>query len=568
MALTFFHLNQIPSMSAKEVLSHVTHVEAEELRQTPAPVVYQKLQLRRRSSSDRLDVITWEIWRDPGSKRFRHRVEDSQGRRILQVNTRKQVDRVTGSNIPSELIGGSGARKLNEAVPAAFSELGEVFSRYRANFEHPLSPDNFAAWAEAIPNRSEEALQAKLANGDEAFVLRVSGQGLVPQDGIMNAELTVRKRDWQPVEQRLQVKTADGTTSYILDKLAFKVVALNIAPSWIFAQPSMPVASARVAPVPLAIPVGQELATEDDLTATEVEVWYGLHSVGACLGRPMTVVRTGHKRLDVEGTVESEERKTQILAALRGIPHVTSNIRTVAESLAADLGDAGRLEANATVESRASLGPETSGQKMAAKDLLVQFFAEGDCAAAPTGQMDNCIRQKSAEISREALISSEAALSETFALRQLAEWYSSAQQTRLRVSGRRLVELMVRDHLAALRREWNRSRTLVTPALNSFLEDLSLASEADKGNVQSSARSADWVAVSQRLCSTIERTTNLMVGMFVETNLPVGDPKRAAAELLATMTSVDETLVNLEAEVASGFSDTSKVVTKSRPESE
>ena len=36
----------------------------------------------------------------------------------------------------------------------------------------------------------------------------------------------------------------------------------------------------------------------------EVEAWSNLHSMGACLGRPMAVVRIGQSRVEVQGIVE------------------------------------------------------------------------------------------------------------------------------------------------------------------------------------------------------------------------------------------------------------------------
>ena len=42
----------------------------------------------------------------------------------------------------------------------------------------------------------------------------------------------------------------------------------------------------------------------------------------------------GVGRIEVEGIVDTEERKAEVLRALRGIPHLTTEIRTVAEGAA------------------------------------------------------------------------------------------------------------------------------------------------------------------------------------------------------------------------------------------
>src|SRR5207344_1699896 len=83
--LVLLRLASAPTVSAKEILDRVRQTEAKELQQTSLPVFYEKLRLRRNSSSHHSDVVTWEIWRDTRNKRFRHKVEDSQGSRLLPV---------------------------------------------------------------------------------------------------------------------------------------------------------------------------------------------------------------------------------------------------------------------------------------------------------------------------------------------------------------------------------------------------------------------------------------------------------------------------------------------------
>lgn len=569
--LVFFRLTSAPPVSAKDVLDRVRQAEVEQLQHTLLPVVHEKLRLHRRSSSDRSEVVTWEIWRDTRSKRFRHRVEDSQGPRILPVNNRKQVEFESGrENRRSVPLIPQSTGAIESAVPAAFAELEQVFRSHRADFEQPLSPDSFEAWAHAIHGGSEQASQGRLANGDEVFVLRASGQGPFLQNSIMSAELTVRKRDWQPVEERLQVKTVDGTTNYTLGKVGFEVVALNLLPPSIFAESTMPATLIHPSAPPTAVPANanEELPPENDLIAAEIEAWYSLHSLGACLGRPMTVVRVGHSQVEVQGVVETEERKAQILGALREIPHVRPSIRTVAEARVTDSNQTVPPEPAATVESETGLASEALPRKLAAEDLLKQFFAVEVCVARPTAEKDRCIQQEIARVSQQVFLSSEAALAQAWALRQLAGWYSSVQQHRLRISSRSLVELMVRDHLTALHEAFGRSQTLLIPALDSFLEFPSLSSEPKEPEPSAApaAGSVDWIAASHRLWSTVERTTSLMRGMFVETNRPVTDTKGAAKELLSVMASLDTTFTKLEAEVAIEFSGVSKVVTRRKPE--
>ena len=278
-------------------------------------------------------------------------------------------------------------------------------------------------------------------------MLRASGKGPFPENSIMSAELTVRKRDWQPLEERLQLKTAEGTASYTLEKVAFEVIAFSLVPPSIFAEPAALVTTQHVIAPPLAILPKEEPLTASDLATAEVEAWYSLHSLGACLGRPVSVVRVDHSGVEVQGIVEKDEVKTEIVAALQRIPHLTFRIRTVAEDRAASSIQTGGRQPASTVESAPVLAAEGPPQKLAAEGLLEQFFATRDCAAGATAGEVECIQQKIAQLSQEVLTSSEAALAQAWALRQLGERYAVVRQDDLRVSSRRLLELMVQDHL-------------------------------------------------------------------------------------------------------------------------
>jgi len=446
--------------------------------------------------------------------------------------------------------------------------LEQIFGDYQVNFEHPLSAESFEALSHSMRNRSEEASRSMLTNGDEALVLRAFGQGPFLRNGLMDTELKVRKRDWQIVEQRLQVKTVDGTTNYTLERVAFEVIALNLVPPSIFAESTVPATVLRPVTPPTAIPAEEEQPTEGDLIAAEVEAWFSLHSMGACLGRPMRVVRIGQSRVEVQGVVENEETKAQILAALRRIPHVTCSIRTVAQEKVDDSTQIADHEPVATVEPGISLAFETLPRMLGAEQLLEQFFAKGDCASLSAEAKGTCIQQKIAKLSREVLITSEAALAQAWALRQLGEWYSSTRQCGLRISGRRLVELMVRDHLTALHQECGRSRTLIGPVLRSFLGNYSTSSgeiEPVPSVTQHAGRAADWVPATGRLCSAVEQTTDLVLGMFVNSNRPVAGAEAAARGLLATLAGLDATLTELEGDAALELSGASKAVATGKP---
>ena len=521
----FFRLNLTQPVSAKEVLFQVRQAEVRQMMQVPAPVIYEKLQLRR-SLGRHLETVTWEIWNDIRNDRLRQRV----------------------NAVPQD-------------VPALLEDFGEVFRNHQADPGRPLSPNNYEVWRDSIPQESEEVLDGTLSNGDKATILRVSGQGPFPPNGIVGAEFTVRAADWHPVGQRLLLRQRDQVVDYSLGEVAFNVMALSAVPPSIFADPApaptrishVPVR--RLMPVPVHVDLWPEeadlLPTAADLTAAEVEARYALHNVRACIGRPVEV-RLGIGRIEVEGVVDTEERKEEILLALRGIPHVIPEIRTVAEAANAEHVNGEGAAAN----SDQPTADELSAPKLAIEDLLRRYFSAGKCVG-PTSEQSACVQEAIAGLSREALAHSEATQGQAWALRRLVEWGPFLARHELRTSSERLLDLMVRDHIDALRSELEQWRARLKPVLSALSS--SDSSEIGAESTQTRDSSGDWVTLSLlRLCTTVEEAGNLTLGTFAETNRPVSQPEQAMKQLLSKLEGLNGGFSRLQADVSaelSGFSN-------------
>jgi hypothetical protein len=526
----FTRLN-VTQPSAKVVLSRVREAEAREMGQVLEPVIYEKLELRR-SSRSHLETVSWEIWNDTKNKRLRQRVN---------------------------------------ATPApVLEDYGEVFRSHRADVGWPLSPSNYEVWRGSILKESEEVLEGRLPNGDKATILKLSGQGPFPPDAIVGAEFTVRVADWHPVGERLLVQKRDEVVDYSLGEVAFDVMALSAVPASIFAVP-VP-ARVRVAYVPvrwlMPVPVHVDfwpeeadlLPTEADLTAAEVEARYALHSVKACIGRPITV-RVGVGRIEVEGIVETEERKDAVLMALRGIPHVGTEIRTVAEEAA--------REPFEKPESEQMAGPSgptdadvAATPKLAIEDLLKRYFGASRCAGSQGDVQSACVQQEIAGLSREALAHSEAAQAHAWALRRLVEWGPFLRRHELRTSSLRLLDLMVRDHMAGLRHDLEEWRAGLKPILSTLSRGDSSGRET--GPMQAKDEGGDWVTASLlRVCSDVEDAGNLTLGTFAETNRPVAQPELAMKDLLSKLDGLNGEFSELEADVRAELSGLSRTMVSS-----
>jgi hypothetical protein len=542
MVVVLVRLNLPQPVSAKEVLLQVRQAEARQMMQVAAPVIYEKLQLRRASGS-RLETATWEIWNDTGNNRVRQRLQDATGEvhGVLPLPIGSASDRM----LTLPLVG----------------ELGEMFRSHRADLGRPLSSTNYEVWRDSIRQESEEVLEGRLLNGDPATILRVSGQGPFPPGAIVGAEFTVRAADWHPVGQRLLVQKHEEVVDYSLGEVAFEVMALSAVPSSIFAERAparartLETAVRRLMPVPVHSDLwagdADLLPSEADLTAAEVEARYALHSVRACIGRPIAV-RVGIGRIEVEGVVDTKERKAEVLLALRGIPRVAAEIRSVAEVAGIPRGEGIPAPLD---EPPVGDAPKP---KLPAEDLLRRYFGAGKCAGRPSDTQSACVQEEIASLSREALAHSEGAQAHAWALRRLVEWGPFLERDELRTATRRLLEIMVRDHMDALRNELEQSHAQLKPILSALLGGES--SRKENQPIEMQDRRGDWVTESLLgLCTGVEDVVNLTLGTFAETNRPVGQPEQAMKDLLSELEGLNGGFPALEADIAtelSGFPKT------------
>src|SRR5713226_8732172 len=474
--VVFVRLNLPQPVSAKEILFQVRQAEARQMMQVSAPVIYEKFQLRR-SSRSRLETVTWEIWNDTRNRRMRQRVKDTRD-----------------AALPAD------SASVSTPVPPLLEDFGEMFRSHDADLGRPLSPSNYELWRRSVPQESEKVLHGTLPDGDKATILKVSGRGPSPIGAVVGVEFTVRAAEWHPVGQRLLVQRQDEIVDYSLGEIAFDVIALDAVPSSIFGQPTpnstqiTKPAVWRLAPVPVHSDfwaAGADLLpSEADLTAAEVEARYAIHSVRACIGRPIAV-RLGVGGIEVEGVVDSDERKAEVLLALRGIPHVAAAIRSVAEE--ADAPSAANPDgASLHSTGRIQDGDQAEQPKLAIEALLRQYFTEGKCAGRQGSDQSTCIQEEIANLSREALAHSEGALSQAWAVRRLVEWDPFLKREKLRISTRRLLQLMVQDHMEALRNELQNSLARLRPILATLLRRDS--SEQENQPIGKQDLQGDWVA--------------------------------------------------------------------------
>ena len=203
-----------------------------------------------------------------------------------------------------------------------------------------------------------------------------------------------------------------------------------------------------------------------DLAEAELRARVALHEISADLGEPIEVQSgtQGAGSVSVVGIVPSAERKQELLAALRGIPHVTAQLETEQE--------AARRKLNAPV-TRAE--PEIVTVHSPIEKELLQYF--GDPLAVEN-------------FSKHALAVTEDLMVHASALRRLSERYpapGAEGELALSPSSRQMLQKMRRDHYHAMSGTTSELTTSLRPVLQSIVaappeptERLSLVASAQE----------------------------------------------------------------------------------------
>jgi hypothetical protein len=370
-------------------------------------------------------------------------------------------------------------------------------------------------------------------------------------NAIIKAALLVRTEDWHPVEQRLEVQGNDGVQDYELTEAASEVVSLNnLDPSIFVERTALPLAAA---PPSRGTPFSSLFPSAAESLAAEINAQYALHRLKACVGEPIEISRDSAGHVEVRGVTESVERKQQLLVALRGIPLVRASIQTIAEASAGgpttpqSLSGAEAQNEGSTALQGAII--HAQGSKLPIEDQLREYFTWLRRVTGG-GSEPASIDQQIVEISNRAVALALAASAEAGALRQLAERYPPSQNNELDPASRWLVEVMVRDHLAALKTQMDQLRTLLGPIL-SALERGNAESAPMKDNPLSDlSDSADsnWAAQAFRIFARVQHAEQLTDYLFAHGTFP-GGREEAVGALLADLNRSEDELQNFQAEV-------------------
>jgi hypothetical protein len=439
---------QEPVVSASELLKNATDAQTTQIRATAQPVVYQKLQVRRKDqASSREETVNLEIWNDTTNSRFRQYLADGGARQFIPSVANSLTVKTD--------------RREGASVPPVLAELEQVLQANHLDPQRPLSPVSYQAWRNSLDQKNDEVTRAQLPGGLEALTLRTVPTGQVGIGQIAEAVLVVRAKDWHPVEQRLRVRSEEGDRVYELSETSFEVVSLTALSPEIFAEPKQvasaptpsvvptatptPLLAANLKPSPLMIaPPVRPVATAD----LEVEVLRLLNQAGADLGEQVSATRTADGTLQVTGIVDTEQRKAEILRALEPVMNnraVHVEIQTVAEALRAQQQ---RAQTGATPAPVTKQKVEIASDTIAAQGELRSYFNSDEQAS---------------QFAARAVGRSRQAMSHIYALKHLLGQFTPEQLSTLSSEARNKWLALIRSHARAYQSESETLRRELQP---------------------------------------------------------------------------------------------------------
>ncbi|HET6962292.1 MAG TPA: hypothetical protein VFJ27_07340, partial [Terriglobia bacterium] len=502
--------NRIPTVSAQEILRRVSEEGIRHIAQVAKPVVHQKFRVARRATRSRAEAVTWETW------------NDQENRRVVQRVTDADPDSAATREQP------------NQQASLLLAELQAVFRQNGYDANNPLSSENHERWRSSLTNRSEEVVETSLPAGDAALVVKTEAAGPHLPQSIIQAELVVRRGDWHPVEQRLQVQGHEQVYDYEITERSFEVVTLTALPPALFAEAAPPPPAIVISPKPVSHPA---TASEAELLAAEIQAHYALHQLKACLGKPIHVSRNAAGGIEVGGLVETAEEREELKAALRSVPGAILKVQTVAEAMQTS-ASAALLPTEVPGASSETRSVTVRSGPMPLRLPLQQYFNKNGLQGETADPVAN--------LSNGAVTLSRNIMAEAWALRHLAERYRGNRKDKLPPYARLLLQNMVQDHMSSLRLGVEKARQLLEPALSSLFAD----EPAGRGRLGGPADSARvWSETCLDLFGRADEVRGIVDGLFAGVESDV-QPEIMARRLLEVLSHWTSQFPRIEIEIA------------------
>jgi len=327
-----------------------------------------------------------------------------------------------------------------------------------------------------------DASAIKIEQRSTSYVLTYEQERVIGATHLLKATLTLNQSDLRPIEQTLLVQRGGDLREYRSAETSFELVPNKAVDKAVFEVEPELIGGAR--------PTGRtgDWAHRDltssrvpPLTSTltpavasaelEVDVAYLLNQAKADRNEQVALTRSAGGSLRVEGIVETEQRKNELLRALAPVsqnPAVTIDIRTVEEA----------LKRTPTPDAISIEQAQVTATTVAVDRELREYFSKNNVSA--NGDLDEAVRVFSSRTVKRAYD----ALFHAIALKQLVNRFANVDMRTVAPDARAKWLSMIREQAVAFERETALLRRDLQPIF--FVgaelgagEELTIASDAD-----------------------------------------------------------------------------------------
>jgi hypothetical protein len=214
-----------------------------------------------------------------------------------------------------------GKRSLKPVKLAEGQEkLKTELARAGVSWDEPISASDYQAWHDHQHERADKIVRT----GTHLLKLTTT----VPAGSVSGQSLTVRDTDFHPVRRTVALRDI-GTVE--IAEFDYKILPWSAVDASVFEPLNdvLPVVSASRARV-LQFPKMPEIVTPVQLDEAELGARLVLNQLQADNGEQIEIHRSAVE-IEVEGIVETDERKRELQRQLRLVPHVTVSILSTSD---------------------------------------------------------------------------------------------------------------------------------------------------------------------------------------------------------------------------------------------
>ncbi len=423
-----------PAVTAVDVLQRSTQAE-EAIASRPDTVLHRTLQLEERSSSgDLIARNRVDVWQSAERGVMARRLYNEKN--SLVAGDWRRNDGV-------QTLCQHGVRPQLQLAPE--KPGGPVTIPFESVWQQSLSAKDFTSLIGG-------ANRARVEENPDSYVIRYANEGgLANTRGLIRAALFIRRSDLHPFEQTLTVSDGNEVRDYRLTETSFERRAASAVEASVF-EPEPELLSERMKDEggrmkPEAeslhpssfIPHPSVVATAE----LEVEVLRLIHQAEADMGEQVSVTRGSDGILRVEGIFDTDQRKSEILRGLQPVMNnsaVKVDVQTVSEALKRQ-SQPRQSASQITIQP-----PESTANTVPVEDELRRYFA---AKGFKNAQIDDEVRR----FSNRMLDQSREAMAHAWALKRLADRFSSEQLATLDKDARNKWRSMIGEHAQALSQE-------------------------------------------------------------------------------------------------------------------